>query len=118
VNVVEESADEPEAPAPPGAVWRDVLDDYATTLEAQRVYLDAVARGTTDVEPPAPFAIPTGLPTSPADVRAVIESLHAATVSLFALHADLPDRLERPQVGSAIARRSTSGTPSVLDRAL
>jgi hypothetical protein len=99
-------------------VWHDVLADYAKTLEAQRVYLDAVASGTTDAEPPAPFVIPSGLPASPADVRGVIESLHAATSSLFELHQDLPDRLERPHVGSAIARRSTSGTTPVLDRAL
>lgn len=118
MNIVEESASERELPAPPGAVWSDVLDDYATTLEAQRMYLDAVANGTTDAEPPPPFAIPAGLPPSPEAVRGVMESLHAATLSLFALHQNLPDRLERPTVGITIARRSTTSTTPVLDRAL
>ena len=118
MNIVEESPNEGEMPVPPGAVWHDVLDDYATTLEAQRAYLDSVANGTTDAEPPAPFAIPTGLPPAPEAVRGAMESLHAATLNLFALHQNLPDRLERPAVGIAIARRSTTSTTPVLDRAL
>jgi hypothetical protein len=108
-----------DAPAASGAAeWRDALDSYATTLEAQRAYLDAVASGTTDAEPPAAFAVPTGLPAAPDAVREMITTLHAATLTVLALHADLPDRLERPRLGIAIARRETSTATSVLDRAL
>ena len=35
----------------------------------RRAYLDAVASGASDAEPPAPFAVPTGLPPAPDAVR-------------------------------------------------
>jgi len=99
------------------AEWRGALDAYATTLDAQRAYLEAVASGVSDAEPPAPFEVPTGLPPSSDAVRGVIADLHAATMTVLAEHADLPDRLERPITGIAITRRTTT-TVSVLDRAL
>ena len=108
-----------EASCANGAIeWRDALEGYAKTLEAQRAYLDAVSSGASDAEPPAPFAVPTGLPPAPAAVREMIAALHAATLSALAQHADLPDRLERPRLGNAIVRRETSTATSVLDRAL
>jgi hypothetical protein len=98
--------------------WTDALDGYSKTLEAQRAYLDAVAGGASDAEPPPPFAVPSGLPPAPAAVREMIATLHAATLTVLAQHAELPDRLERPRLGNAILRRETSTSTSVLDRAL
>jgi hypothetical protein len=95
--------------------WRDVLDDYARTLEDQRAYLDAVAGGASDAEPPAPFLVPTGLSPAPDAVRTMIADLHAATLTVLAKHKDLPDRLA--PAGNVILRRTTT-TVSVLDRAL
>ena len=97
--------------------WRDALDSYAATLESQRAYLDAVAGGATDAEPPPPFQVPTGLPPSPDAVRSRIADLHAATLTVLAQHKELPDRLAPPRAGNVILRRTTT-TVSVLDRAL
>lgn len=117
--IVEEPDREHDTAAPSSvAEWNNVLEAYAKTLEAQSAYLHAVSSGESDAQPPAPFAVPTGLPPSPDSLRALIESLHSATLTVLAQHADLPDRLERPRGGNAIARRSTSTTVSVLDRAL
>jgi len=103
---------------PIGAVqWRDALDAYAKTLEDQHAYLDAVASGASDAEPPAPFVVPTGLPPAPDDVRGTIAQLHAATLTVIAQHEDLPARLAPPRAGNVILRRTTT-TVSVLDRAL
>jgi hypothetical protein len=108
----------PDMSAADGAdEWRDALDNYSTTLDAQRAYLDAVASGDFDVEPPAPFEVPIGLPPSPAAVREMITTLHAATLAVVARHADLPDRLVPPRAGLSISRRTTT-TVSVLDRTL
>ena len=104
---------------PARAEWHDVLDDYATTLEAQRVYLDAVASGATDAEPPAPFAVPTGLPPSPDDRSRRDREPARRDAELFSPSTRTsPTGSNAPRVGSAIARRSTSTTASVLDRAL
>ena len=97
--------------------WRDALDGYATTLEAQRAYLDAVSSGASDAEPPAPFTVPTGLPPAPVAVQEMIATLHAATLTVMAQHKDLPARLEPQRAGNVILRRTTT-TVSVLDRAL
>jgi hypothetical protein len=118
--MIVEGPDREHDTAAPSSVaqWNDVLEAYAKTLEAQSAYLHAVSSGAPDAQPPAPFAVPVGLPPSPVSLRGLIESLHAATLTVLAQHADLPDRLERPRAGNSVARRSTSTTVSVLDRAL
>ena len=117
--IVEETDPEHDTAAPSStAEWNNVLEAYARTLEAQSAYLHAVSSGEPDVQPPAPFAVPTGLPPSPDSLRALIESLHVATLAVLEQHDGLLDRLERPRAGNTIARRSTSTTVSVLDRAL
>ncbi len=51
--IVDELRRDVDTSDPIGATqWRDALDAYATTLEAQRAYLDAVASGAADAEPP------------------------------------------------------------------
>ena len=118
--MIVEGPDREHDTAAPSSVaqWNDVLEAYAKTLEAQSAYLHAVSSGAPDAQPPAPFAVPVGLPPSPVSLRALIESLHAATLTVLAQHDGLLDRLERPRAGNSIARRSTSTTVSVLDRAL
>jgi hypothetical protein len=117
--IVEARDGEHDTAAPSGvAEWNNVLEAYGKTLEAQRTYLDAVSSGAAGAEPPAPFHMPTGLPPSPEGLRALIESLYTATLTVLAQHEGLLDRLERPRAGNAVARRTTSNTVSVLDRAL
>jgi hypothetical protein len=116
--VVDTTRQAPDTSADDGAAeWRNALNGYSTTLDAQRAYLEAVASGDFDAEPPARFEVPIGLPPSPAAVREMITALHAATLAVAAQHADLPDRLVPPRAGLSISRRTTT-TVSVLDRAL
>ena len=118
MTVVDATRQTPDPSAADGAAeWRDALDGYAMTLDAQRAYLEAVASGDFDAEPPAQFEVPIGLPPSPAAVREMITTLHAATLAVAAQHADLPHRLEPPRAGVSITRRTTT-TVSVLDRTL
>jgi hypothetical protein len=117
--IVEEFGQEPETSAPDGAtVWHDTLAAYGNALDAQRTYLDAVSSGAPDAEPPAPFTVPAGLPALPDELRDLVATLHAETLMTLAQHAALPDRLAPTRVGLAIARRTTTTTVSVLDRAL
>ena len=116
--VVDATRQAPDTSAADGAAeWRDALAGYSTMLDAQRAYLEAVASGDLDAEPPAQFDVPKGLPPSPAAVREMITTLHAATLAVAAQHADLPDRLVPPRPGLSISRRTTT-TVSVLDRTL
>ena len=116
--IVDELRRDEDTSDPIGASqWRDALDAYAKALDAQRVYLDAVASGASDAQPPDPFVVPTGLPPAPDAVRGTIADLHGATFALLAQHEDLPDRLAPPRTDSVINRRTTT-TVSVLDRAL
>lgn len=116
--IVDELRRDVDTSDPIGATqWRDVLDAYARTLEDQRAYLDAVAGGASDAEPPAAFVVPTGLPPASDAVRSAIADLHDATLALLAQHKDLPARLEPQRAGNIILRRTTT-TVSVLDRAL
>lgn len=102
------------------ARWRAVAEQYASTLAAQRAYLDAVSAGTAgDAEPPVAFIPPSDLPPPPPALVPLLETLQLETNALLEQHAELLDRLDRPSAERpAMRRASTPSRPAGLDKAL